>query len=45
MRFAEWQGVTLIELFDVATIGKVIESIVEANMHQLANLLEEKIGI
>lgn len=43
--FAEWQGVTQIDVFDAAIIAKVIESIVEVNMHQLANLLEERIGM
>jgi hypothetical protein len=45
LAFADWQGVTEIELFDAPTTAKVIESIREVNMHQLANLLEERIGM
>ena len=43
--FAEWQGVERIDVFDATTISKVITSIHEVNMHQLANLLEERMGI
>jgi hypothetical protein len=43
LAFAEWQGVEKVIEWDVKTIDLVIDSIHEANMHQLANLLEEKI--
>jgi hypothetical protein len=44
VKFAEWQGVEVIYDWTQKKIDLVIESIHEVNMHQLANLLEEKIG-
>jgi hypothetical protein len=43
--FAEWQEVETIRQADADTVAKVIESIHEVNMHQLANLLEEKLSL
>ena len=45
LEFAKWQGVASIDLFDTDTITKVIESIREVNMHQLASVIEDKIGM
>lgn len=45
IRFAEWQGVEIIDNWTSEVIGKIMESLHEVNMHQLANLLEEKVAI
>jgi hypothetical protein len=45
LEFAEWQGVEVICEWTQEKIGLVLESIHEANMHQLANVLEEKISV
>jgi hypothetical protein len=39
--FADWQGVERIGEMDARVIERILESIREVNMHQLANLLEE----
>jgi hypothetical protein len=45
LRFAEWQGVEVIYEWSQAVISKVIESLHEVNMHQLASIIEEKIQV
>ncbi len=42
IRFAEWQGVEIIYEWNQNVIEAVLESLHEVNMHQLANLVEEK---
>lgn len=45
IRFAEWQGVEVIYQWNQQVIEDVLESLHEVNMHQLANVLEEKIQV
>ena len=43
LRFAEWEGVYVVDRWTSVLIEMTLESLHEVNMHQLANLLEEKI--
>jgi hypothetical protein len=43
IRFAEWQGVEVIYEWSQQVIEEVLESLHEVNMHQLANLVGEKV--
>ena len=43
IRFAEWQGVEVILKWNEKKIQLVLESIHNVNMHQLANVLTEKL--
>jgi hypothetical protein len=45
LEFAEWQGVERIIEWNQATIDLVLESIHEVNMHQLANVISEKMPV
>ena len=43
IRFAEWQGVEIVYEWRQDVIESVLESLREVNMHQLANLVEDKV--